>query len=369
MSNKKVAVCGLLVGAAMMFTGCGATTVNLNDYLSYETKGFDGYGSIETSLDEGGILEALSANAGNEDDFISFVLDNELSINGQWSQETNLSNGDKITYTWNVNKDNVKKLKQKCKIELKYNDISTKVENLKDISQFDATDYLNVYFNGVAPFGMATVVPTIQGLGCTIEPSDNLSNGDTVSVKIMPYDQSKTMEEICAANNIPTFTKLDYEFTVEGIPTYASSLEEIPTEIYDKIKSVSDEFMPTLYSDTTQCGTQGDFFLYRYKHCNFTDCVLDKAILKPAQNGNPNTLFMLYKFTYEDHGTQNTYLMLHFDGILTSLEDTNMFSFAASPNILYGMNYNLQNEDTNCEMMGVPEDYLDSFLNDYGISY
>ena len=60
--SKLGLVVGVFIGTMLMFTGCGAEKIDLNEFVTVETQGYDGYGTGKAEFDSGKLEEALMAN-------------------------------------------------------------------------------------------------------------------------------------------------------------------------------------------------------------------------------------------------------------------------------------------------------------------
>lgn len=90
---------GLLVTAAIGLSGCGATTIDLQDYLTYEFTGVNGYGEIDYRIQSDSMvdnnLDAFGISGDSDADILSSIdtyLDVE-NLYGSWDKKENLSNG------------------------------------------------------------------------------------------------------------------------------------------------------------------------------------------------------------------------------------------------------------------------------------
>lgn len=207
------------------------STINLNDYLTVETNGYDGYGTAWASID----WDAIAAKYGNKISFTSQAineygglinmmtpveaLQDYISVSLEETRE--LSNGEKIAYTWNVD-ENVSNL-VKCKI--KYKNDSYTVSGLTELETFDAFAGLEVEFSGISPNGNANINYTGSGLSTYdfyCDKVNGLSNGDTIVVSI-----NEDRIEYYAENMGQVPEKLEQEYTVTGLSSYISTISEV----------------------------------------------------------------------------------------------------------------------------------------------
>ena len=165
----------MLVGAlgAMLFglTGCGSTTVDLNEYISVDISGYDSMGQANIRFDKdafeedfGDKIEAKINKQGGDAAKMSLELQfgeepYEVMLNYcadyRLEKPDNLSNGDVVKLVWECETENAKEF---FNCNLKYSDMEFKVEGLKELKTFNPFDYVAVEIEGVSPKGYASLV-------------------------------------------------------------------------------------------------------------------------------------------------------------------------------------------------------------------
>ena len=94
----------LLLPLALCLSGCGAKTVNLNDYLTIECKGMDTAGKASFSVDIERLVEdnaeALGMDGASFGSLLTVYDDFYSKLGGELDKSSELSNGDKITFKW-----------------------------------------------------------------------------------------------------------------------------------------------------------------------------------------------------------------------------------------------------------------------------
>lgn len=216
-------------------------TIDLNKYLTIETTGYDGYGSANVSIDWDAIEEKygsrLKLKSVDKDEYggltglISPMDVVQYSISVQLDPSTDLSNGDKISYTWDVNDD----IADAINCKLKYKDGDYTVSGLEKVGTFDAFADLEVAFSGVAPNGVADLNYTGSELNYydfSCDKTSELSNGDTVTVTI-----SDSVVDGCAARLGKVPETLEKEYTVDGLDSYVMKLDEIDAETLEQMQA------------------------------------------------------------------------------------------------------------------------------------
>lgn len=125
----------LLVTAAIGLSGCGTTTIDLQDYLTYEFTGVNGYGEIDYRIQSDSMvdnnLDAFGISGDSDAEILSSI-DTYLDVErlyGSWDKKENLSNGDSVVFTWD--EDTVHTIEEKYHVKLKDDAIKATVEGLR----------------------------------------------------------------------------------------------------------------------------------------------------------------------------------------------------------------------------------------------
>lgn len=229
-----------LVSCAVAFSGCGTKQINLNDYLEVNYEGYDTIGVASSHFDFEKMIkdnpEAFGIEATPTDKKI-MKIQNEFEgvIDGSLSKDTELSNGDSISYKWEVSMTD--KLSEKYKVEFVYEDTDFKVESLDEAETFDPFENLDITFSGISPNGSASLkgsIDAVPSLYFEADKTSGLKNGDIVKVTLDCYGDD--IESYCIQyGKIPTV--LEKEFTVEGLSAYVSAIDEIPEDMQEKMKN------------------------------------------------------------------------------------------------------------------------------------
>lgn len=229
---------------ALTMTGCGRTSINLNDYVTISYNGYDTVGTASYTFDKEAIImdnpEAFGMSSGI--DWQAFQADYLLydCISGSLDKTTGLCNGDTITFHWDTV--DTKKLEENYKIKLSYSDISESISGLETAETFDPFASIGVVFEGTAPNGTVKIqkdASALSGLNYVPDKNDGLSNGDEITITLhAAYGDS--VEDYCMSQGkIPSVT--EKKFTVSGLSSYAMHLEEIPQESLEKMDNQAQE--------------------------------------------------------------------------------------------------------------------------------
>ena len=229
-----VIVSGLLISRA-------SRTINLNEYISFETEGYNGYGNVYPEIDWQKIQEkydskvkftdAFKEQFGEITDSVSPIEILQSYVSVDVESDGNLSNKDKVRYVWNINKEYSKYVK--C--NLKYKDKTYTVTGLEDVEKFDAFQDLEVSFKGADSEGSVSLEYTGSDLTADDFQTDvtngTLKNGDTIKVYL---DESMADSYAESFGKVPE--EWEKEYTVEGLYAYISSVEDIDDESMQKLQ-------------------------------------------------------------------------------------------------------------------------------------
>lgn len=267
-----VAVIGLIAFVAFRMMGASKETINLSEYVVISYEGYDTFGTASYELDtvrfdedyndrlkvtaaslEKSVknskaaskeLEALIEYSGGYEAYAELIESEDVSTwmlssyGGELSTTEDLSNGDTVTYSWDIPEDSIAELEAVFGCNITAEDITVTVSGLAEIETFDPFDGVDLQFTGIAPDGEAVLESIGQDdlcgeLSYTVEPQNGLSNGDTVTVTVSrSYEDWETD---MARNYGKQPSQTTKEYTVSGLCYYATSLSEL-----------SDEFLATL---------------------------------------------------------------------------------------------------------------------------
>ena len=240
-----------------------ANTLNLNDYLTMETEGYDGYGKAKFNIDwdeiehkYGRKIKLTSVARRDMEDFeykelsenpIDFV---RMKTGVDADKISNLSNGDTVTYKLEFD-DYFQKY---INLKIKSKDGTFKVSGLKDIGDFDAFEGVSLKFEGIAPNGYASISVDndfhMNESDFELDKRDGLSNGDTVTVTI----SNNTIEKLAEKNGaVPAENKKT--FKVSGLSSYITKINDISSQSLDKMekqaKDVFDAYVAKVWIDSS----------------------------------------------------------------------------------------------------------------------
>ena len=296
---RKFLLIGLGVVVAIIAIICivsnAKSTINLNDFYSIETEGYDGYGRASASInwdavekqygDKIAIKSSALKEFGGFSQGMSAIDILREGIEFSLDKKDGLSNGDTLSYSWDVDE----KLSDYVKCKLKYEDGSYTVSGLEKITKFDPFEGFDLEFTGIAPNGRVEVknYPSDNGLKYSIDKDKGLSNGDKVTIKA---SLGRSSEEDYAREygKLPSATSKEY--TVEGLDEYVSSYAGIPGDVIEKLKKeTQDVILAYVASSYDNTCSLGDLEYAGYIYC----------ATKPGVDywNEFNTLYLIYKGT------------------------------------------------------------------------
>ena len=225
-----IGACVALVLVLLIVIALHKPTVNLNDYLKVTYGGYDGGGVAYTEIDWNSMKEDFEnkisykrgmAQTGGMTPIDIIMEYTNANIEGK---NEKLSNGDKVSYTWKVDKDAIAKL-IKCKI--KYSDGPKKVSGLKEMELFDPFKNLKVTFSGVEPNGEADIEyngDMLSEYDFTCDKTSGLKNGDKIKISLTE-DAGYYVDQYNKAPSV-----LEKEYKVKNLGKYLSKIKEVDTD-------------------------------------------------------------------------------------------------------------------------------------------
>lgn len=315
-------VCGAV---ALVFIVCFAinasSTINLNKYVTIETSGYDGYGHANVVVD----WEAIEKKYGSKISFTSKAKNEysgllslmtpmdalEDSVSVSLNTNDKLSNGDEIEYTWNIEDD----LSQYLKCKVKYKDSTYKITELQEVGTFDAFAELTVSFEGLAPNGNIVYDYTGSDLSTydfSCDTTNGLRNGDTVKIYIDENNIENYAENL---GKIPS--KLEMEYTVDGLDEYVEAYSDLNEEFLTKVKSEAEDSIYAYVANSYNSSTS-------MSDLSYAGYIMNKIIDGSGYVNTYNDLYVIYSGivsnTENDFPTTTVYFPVRFTNLLRSGE-------------------------------------------------
>lgn len=241
---RYVGLATMVMISIMLMTGCGKK-VDLNECVKLKVEGVDTVGTAHVEVDDDKlklmIAEALGIDVPDDvDDLESFgaalsamekIEEARDCIEFIVEPAENLSNGDKVTVSAEIDEVTCEELG----IKFKFKQIEEKVSGLKKadvISQKELFKDIIVEFTGVAPEASVQIRNTskhefISQLSFTADKTSNLNKGDKIVVTAsVPYG---------VASDEYILKETSKEYVVKKVDTYVTSFGQISEDDVKKI--------------------------------------------------------------------------------------------------------------------------------------
>lgn len=191
----------LAVGGGFAFSFWGLpqilpVPIDTQKSFSVTVAGYNGYAELKYGFNfSEEFIESIQENSHEKLDWTNQSELEKLlnSIQVEVSKESNLSNNDEITFTYNYDEE----LEKELGVQLIFMDTPYKVSGLKDLTTFDPFDGFELSFSGYDYYGTAEAHPKMGAYSdyVTYEISDNggLYNGEKITVTAV-FDSGVALE-------------------------------------------------------------------------------------------------------------------------------------------------------------------------------
>ena len=268
-----------VVALVLIFMLSGKPTINLDDYVTVEFEGYNTVGHARVTVDEdrfyeenledleisdgtwekmedmayessGSDSELAAFLVGRTMQAIQFLSDREVAgmfFDEVWqarslTPSSDLSNGDTVVFAWALSDGDKELLEELFGVKIKFGEPKEfTVEGLEEPEKIDPFEGVEVTFSGIAPNGEATLDASNGPESCQslyeLDPQEGLSNGDTVTL----YLDRDDVNEYLTENYGVVVSETSKTYTVEGLASYAASLDEIPEETAESMRKQSED--------------------------------------------------------------------------------------------------------------------------------
>ncbi|SHH12228.1 hypothetical protein SAMN02745229_00285 [Butyrivibrio fibrisolvens DSM 3071] len=147
-----------------------------------------------------------------------------------------------------------------------------------------------------------------------LDKTESLSNGDTVTFTwSISENQKKNIEDELGIDIV--YESL--ESTIEGLPNYVKTVDEIPQSVLDVMLEKSDKVIADMQTDeATEAEYCGKAL---YEHKNFDSYKVHTIAVLETENGS-NIVLIIYELHFSVHGDVTTYYPTAFTYIKDSDE-------------------------------------------------
>ncbi len=200
----------LAIGGYKLLKKPEPAVINMNDYLKYSVVGSNDNGRVDYDIDYQAIV--------NNNPELQGVTVEQLQsmVSGQWNKTEDISNGDELVFSW-AESNEARALEEEGNIDFVFNDVIHKVEDLKDLTDIDLYQYVDVSFSGSNGSGKANLTMKdglpVSDVNFVLDNDSNLRNGDKIALRVVPPDNKDAVEYILDNGYKPKAVTKYYEVT------------------------------------------------------------------------------------------------------------------------------------------------------------
>lgn len=233
--KKRIILVALLGLMVLMLAGCGKK-INLNDYITYEITGYDGYAKLVSKFDYNSFEEDVLEYAKIDEDskeYIRLATKLDSAYEYEWSKTKDLENGDKVTLHWKVKENAL----EKYKITLTAEDIKETVSGLQELDKFDPFENVELKFHGVWPYSeieIKTDLKTPCDLVYSYDTAEFSNDPSKVIVRVETPDRSNIIDYCSAYGMLPSQTEKEYVVGTD-VAHYATQLSDVPANVLQQM--------------------------------------------------------------------------------------------------------------------------------------
>lgn len=191
--KKKLGIVFFLLSLAFLFTACGTTEINMNDYVDVSFSGYEyvGYPSSEVDVRKmildnedsfGFDRKALKKSPGED-----VLADLEEAFIVFFDSYSELKNDDKVSFNWNVDEDILVEIEKEYKVSFLYEDDEVTVSGLEPLTDRNVFEYMETEFSGRDGDGYLSYFYFDDSYikeQLIISKTDGLSNGDVITFSL-----------------------------------------------------------------------------------------------------------------------------------------------------------------------------------------
>lgn len=259
-------------------------TIDLNDYVTVEFTGCDGYGSAQVNFDYTDFYEDVADKGKNTDkldaddisslsDLIGYYSDSYSSdyyymldsIDYSLDNADSLSNGDTVTVSFVYDNEYAAPFK----LKFKGDDMEFEVEGLEEVTEVDPFEGIFLSFTGTSPNAYATVECSTTdnefynefSYYYDLSKSSGISKGDVITVSI-----DDDNEEYFAESYGFKLTSFSKDFTCDSLDSYVSSLDDIDDDLLTSMKGQTEDVIEEYFANNSSSISCKDL---SYEGCYF----------------------------------------------------------------------------------------------------
>jgi hypothetical protein len=277
-----VAAAVVLIIVAMILISNRKKKIDLNDYVTVNFSGYDTKGTASINVDYTTLASDLQNALGKKTNSYQSISDYEdfdlgdvidalddigdygsLTSGLSWDLDKteDLSNGDKVTLTFQYDNDAA----AKYKIKFVGDEKEITVDGLTSVKEIDPFENVTVEFSGTSPNASASVSHdstenALEYVDYSLSKNSGIEKGETVTVSV-EYDEEDMLESYGCV--LSTTSK---DFVCEDVDEYVSSLADIDETTMTSMKNQTKDVIISYFGNHTSDFKKGTL---TYEGCYF----------------------------------------------------------------------------------------------------
>lgn len=324
---RKSIIC-IALASAFILGGCSAigskepAEIDLNDYIDYSVEGCSSMGVLTYEIRYDDIIDDFELEDVSEKKL-------EKKITGTWDKVNGISNGDTLTFKWDIDTDGIE---EDYNVKFLDDDYEVIINGLDEMPVYDPFEYINITYSGMAPTGSASIeyvgVNPLMDVYYSMDKSYDLNNGDTITVTAYTYSDS-TMEAYCQNNGYQLLSETK-EYTVDGLDGYCDDITQLTDDIIDELCDQAEDAIEANLS----LGDEETLNSLDYIGCYFLDRKDDDSWY------SMNEVYLIFEVNVTNSiETVDFYTYVRFDNIILQADGTNEIYDIMSYYQPYGSTY------------------------------
>ena len=307
---KTLVLIAMLV-ITLVISGCGnKTKIDLQECTHVEPYGANGYGKTNDWIDEEMLLALIQIEETDDESLVAALekLDLLTQIEYELDNTEKLSNGDKITVTVTY-PDSLEDALDADITPKNGSSWTVEVSGLGEPEKVDVFENITLEYivgNTLCAKGQYTY------LDYTLSQTQGLSNGDTVTISISAPDGSADLDGYCMENYGWMPISDSCEHNVTGIDEYPLCLEDIPEELFEKLRMVAQMQIEAMGEQmVSNFGDQG----YHMNHYAL-ESVYVASPKENVKSSSKNEVYLVFKINATNpDGTRDFYYSAVFPNV------------------------------------------------------
>ena len=237
-----VVLVGAIIGIAVFLNSLKRQEIDMNEAVTFQVTGYSGYGEAVLVINEDEMEDKYEDIIAEHTKIRwSKFVDSVDLYEYEVTDMSGLSNGDKITLTWEFDS---KKASEEYKVDLLGESVVYTVTGLPELEKIDPFEDLSVTFSGNSGDGYADISIVnyddyFSYFWYTTSQTYDLSNGDTVTISFDVTDSKDWVAERYGYILSPT----EKTYTVSGLTEYVLKNEQVTSEAVKPMLGTAEELI------------------------------------------------------------------------------------------------------------------------------